>query len=101
MYALSGQVRTGGQVLGNSNKGGEPLREDGDGISSSIMVIHPPQFQGGQDVGSIDGGVVPEHLVTSEYLIHRPQVILDLLGASGYVAMTIRQYFLLFGLSFL
>ena len=72
MYALSGQVRAGGQVLGNSNKGGEPLREDGDSISSSVMVIHLPPFQGGQDVGSVDGGIVPKHLEASDYLIHRP-----------------------------
>ena len=72
MYALPGQVCAGGKVLGNSDESGEPLREDGDGISSSIMEIHSPPFQGGQDVGSINGGVVPKHLEASDYLVHRP-----------------------------
>ena len=72
VYVLSGQVRAGGQVLGDSNESGEPFWEDGDGISSAVMAIHPPPFQGGQDVGSINGGIVPKHFESSYYLIHRP-----------------------------
>ena len=44
MHALSGQVFAGSQVSGNSDIGGEPLQEDGDGISSPVMVIHSPPF---------------------------------------------------------
>ena len=72
MHALSGQVCAGSQVPGNSDKGGEPLQEDGDSISSSVMAIHSPPFQGGQDVGSIDGGIVPKHLKASDHLVHGP-----------------------------
>ena len=62
MYVLPGQVRAGGQVLGDSDESGEPFWEDGDSISSPVMTIHPPPFQGGQDVGGINGGIVPNTL---------------------------------------
>ena len=70
MHALSRQVRAGSQVPGNSDKGGEPLWEDEDSISSSLMAIHLPPFQVGRDVGSVDGGVLPKHLEASDYLVH-------------------------------
>ena len=72
MYALPAQVRTGGHVLGDCDESGEPFWEDGDSISSAIMAICLPPFQGAQDVGSINGGIVPKHFESSDYLIHKP-----------------------------
>ena len=101
MHAFSGQVHTLSQVPGNSDVGGEPLREDGDGIFSPVMAIHLPPFQGGQDKGNMDGGIVPKDLEASNYLVHGPKVILDLPGASGDITTAVGQHLLLLSLSFL
>ena len=63
------------------------------------MAVHSPPLQGSQDVGSIDGGIVPKDLEGPDYLIHGSKVTPDLASALRDVAVTVCEHFLL--LSFL
>ena len=59
------------------------------------MAVHSPPLQGSQDVGSIDGGIVPKDLEAPNYLIHGSKVTPDLTSASGDVAATVCEHFLI------
>ena len=59
------------------------------------MVVHSPPLQGSQDVGSIDGSVVPKDLEAPDYLIHGSKVTPDLTSASREAAATVCEHFLL------
>ena len=59
------------------------------------MVEHLPPLQCSQDVGSIDGGIVPKDLEALDYLIHGSKGTPDLMSASRDVAATVCEHFLL------
>ena len=59
------------------------------------MAVHSPPLQGSQDVGSIDGGIVPKDLEALHYLVHGSKVTPDLTSASRDVAATVCEHFLL------
>ena len=59
------------------------------------MVVHSPPLQGRQDVGSIDGGIVPKDLEAPDYLVHGSKVTPDLMSMSRDVAVTVCEHFLL------
>ena len=65
------------------------------------MAEHSPSLQGGQDIGSINGSIVSKHLKPPNCLIHGPKGTLNLTSASRDVAATVREHFLLLGLSLL
>ena len=65
------------------------------------MAEHLPPLQGGQDIGSINGGIVSKHLKPPNCLIHGPKGILDLTSVSRDIAATVCEHFLLLGLSLL
>ena len=98
MYALPGQVCNGRQTPGHSNVGGQPLREDGNGISSTVVAIHPSPLQGSQHVGSVDGSAVPKHSEASDHFVCGLQNILYFPSTLGNILMTMRQYLLFLSL---
>ena len=59
------------------------------------MAVHSPPLQGSQDVGRIDGGIVPKDLEAPDYLIHGLQGTPDLTSVLRDVAATVCEYFLL------
>ena len=101
MHAFSRQVCICGQVLGNSNVGGHPLRKGRERVPAPIMAVHSRPLQGGHDEGGMDGCIVSEDLEAPDHFIHGPKTCLNLPGTSRDVAATLGQHFLLFSLSLL
>ena len=65
------------------------------------MVVHSPPLQGSHDIGSIDGGIICKDLKPPDDLILGPKGTFDLMSTSRDVAVTVREHFLLLGLSLL
>ena len=95
MHVFPWQVHTCGQVLGNSNLGGKPLRKGLDGVPAPIVAIHLPPLQGGHNEGGVDGCNVSEDLKAPDHLIYWPKTCLNLLSMSRDIAVTLGQHVLL------
>ena len=65
------------------------------------MAVHLPPLQCSQDIGSINGSIICKDLKPPDYLIHGPKGTFDLTSALRDVAATVREHFLLLGLSLL
>ena len=65
------------------------------------MAVHSPPLQGSQDIDSINGSIICKDPKPLDYLIHGPKGTFDLMSASRDVAATVREHFLLLGLSLL
>ena len=98
VYTFPGQVHVCGQAFGDPNVGGQPFREYGNRVPSSVMVVHLSPFQSSHDVCSVDRGIVPKHLETLHCFIHGAEGVPDLTSASRDVAAAVHEHFLLFSL---
>ena len=63
------------------------------------MAVHSPPLQGSQDVGSIDGSIVPKDLEAPDFLVYGSKVTPDLVRVSRDVAVTVCEHFLLLSCS--
>ena len=98
VYAFLRQVRVGGQAFSDPYVGGQPFREYGDRIPSSVMAVHFSPFQSGHDVCSIDCSIVPKHLEASQCFIHGVEGAPDLMSTLRDVAVAVCEHLLLFSL---
>ena len=98
VHTFPGQVHISGQAFGDPNVGGQPFREYGNRVPSSVMAVHLSPFQSGHDVCSIDRGVVPKHLETPHHFVHGAEGAPDLTSVLRDVAAAVHEHLLLFSL---